>query len=83
MHYLREDATERLKPMIKDETVILDLLSSGSEMLGFDLIAKSNDALSRWSVYFHLQNLEARGLVKSRMVQDSQYPIKRRAYSLV
>lgn len=51
-------------------------------MLGLELIAKSNDALSRWSVYVHLENLESQGLIKSMMVQDKQHPIKRRVYSL-
>lgn len=82
MYHMREDATERPRAVIKAETVILDLLSSGGEMLGLELIAKSNDVLSRWSVYVHLENLEAQGLVKSRMVQDKQHPIKRRAYRI-
>lgn len=49
------------------ETVILNLLYTGGWWTGLELIKASAGALSRGTIYVHLQRLEDRGYIRSRL----------------
>lgn len=58
---------ESLPPLPGSERLILELLvASGREMFGLELIAASNGAIKRGSVYVTLQRMAEKGLVQSR-----------------
>jgi hypothetical protein len=48
------------------ERLILELLSSGNEMFGLDLVEASGGRLKRASIHVTLQGMASRGLVKYR-----------------
>ncbi|MCC6619693.1 MAG: helix-turn-helix transcriptional regulator [Deltaproteobacteria bacterium] len=48
------------------ETMVLELLEAGRERFGLELVALSDGALKRGSVYVTLARMEDKGLVESR-----------------
>lgn len=63
----REPAVLRLSPK---ETLILDLLR-GSERYGLELVTASDGALKRGTVYVTLGRMEEKGLIVSRVEDET------------
>jgi len=55
-----------VKALSKLESVVLGLLEGGRERFGLELVALSDGALKRGSVYVTLARMEDKGLVESR-----------------
>lgn len=62
------------------EVAILELLV-GKEMYGLEMV-KSSDRLKRGTVYVTLDRMEDKGLVKSRIADESGPTAGRRIYSI-
>lgn len=66
------------------EEAILELLLSGQELYGLDLIEKSNNELKPGTIYVHLSNLEKNKLVSSRLeaLKEGEQGKPRRLYQI-
>jgi PadR family transcriptional regulator, regulatory protein PadR len=62
------------------EVAILELLS-GKEMYGLEMV-KASDRLKRGTIYVTLNRMEEKGLVKSRVVEESGLTAGRRIYGM-
>ena len=68
----------------KVEYVILDLLRSGREMYGLEMVKSADGKLKRGSVYVTLSRMEEKGYVESRQECDAPYAgLPRRLYRIV
>lgn len=56
-----------MKALSPKEQVVLELLASGRERFGLELVDASNGDLKRGTVYVTLGRMEASGLVESRL----------------
>lgn len=56
-----------MKALSPKEQVVLELLGSGRERFGLELVEASNGELKRGTVYVTLGRMEAAGLVESRL----------------
>jgi len=57
---------ESLPPLPATERLILELLVTGGEMFGLELIEASAGRLKRGTIYVTLQRMSKKGLVESR-----------------
>ncbi|WP_415402897.1 PadR family transcriptional regulator [Tateyamaria sp. SN3-11] len=65
------------------EYVILDLLRSGSEMFGLEMVKASDGALKRGTIYVTLQRMAEKGYVKSRQEKNPTDPgMPKRVYKI-
>ena|ERR1051325_1493726 len=64
-------AEQRLPSMSAAESLILDLLRSGRERYGLELVEASGGVLKRGSVYVTLSRMEAKGFVESWQEEKS------------
>ena len=73
-------ATVKTPKLSGTESLILDLLHS-QEMYGLQLVAESNGALKRGTVYVTLGRMEEKGFVESREEEDATHNgLPRRRY---
>jgi DNA-binding PadR family transcriptional regulator len=74
--------TDRLASLSDKERLILELLGRARQMYGLELVAASEGALKRGTVYVTLGRMEAKGYVSSRQEADSpaQGGLPRRLY---
>lgn len=67
----------------KIEFVILDLLRTGGEKYGLELVKSSGGALKRGTVYVTLSRMTEKGFVKSKQEKDPNDPgMPRRIYAI-
>lgn len=73
-------AKKKVSTVTNTQAVILQLLMSGDEKYGLQMIAESNGHLKRGTVYVLLNRLEDDGLIKSKkreQVKGEQGPARR------
>lgn len=67
----------------KTEFAVLDLLRSGREMYGLEMVKASNGVLKRGSVYVYLTRMSEKGYVSSRTEKNPNDPgMPRRKYKI-
>ena len=65
------------------EYAVLDLLRSGREMYGLEMVKSSDGGLKRGSVYVYLTRMSEKGYLKSRAEKNSTDPgMPRRQYQI-
>ncbi len=63
---MNERNESRIPTLSQKEQVVLDLLISGGEQFGLELVENSRGAVGRGTVYVTLGRMERKGLVSSR-----------------